>query len=223
MNKGNGYEEAKKLFVSLLDKITVSELSSNVVFTSPRFLLTVERIPAGDGKSRDYGHLQERTTGMFSPGVFKPATKDMMAFKREPGETSIGLLGHGYPADVTQAMQELVDQVTKVVEPAKAIVEAIRNKTDPHNKGIKYRVAIDIGHVMLSAEFSGVQHTLRIHEGPISTPLAQVTAGFSAKLIPLNPVKIKGDRPRVYGTMDVVLQGITQNNFTFVREEIFDV
>jgi len=222
MNNSNGFDEAKQHFATLLEKTPVGEVSSNKIFATTGFLLTIERVSTEDGKTRDYGRLQQLTTGLFSPGVFKPAVKDMMAFKREPDNNFIGLLGHAYPAEVNKAMQELVDQVTKIVEPARAIVEAIRSRTDPHNKGLKYRVAIDIGHVMVSAEFGGSQHTLRIHEGPSSVPLVSVVAGFTAKLNPLNPVKIRGDRPRVYGTMDVVLQGITQNNFTFVREEIFD-
>ena len=66
-------------------------------------------------------------------------------------------------------------------------------------------------------------YELSIFTGTISVPLVSLNMGFSKDMLLLMPVRKRGTEDKVKRTMDEVLQGVTNNQFSFVKEVINDV
>lgn len=193
------------------------------VFDSNKYRLFVEHHPDLPVKPEWVGNLVELTSGMFGAGEIKPATKDMMAFKRMPGELQVAFLGHGYFPDVVSVLQGMVDFHKDVVEPAKAIIKYACSNVDPKAAGFAFEYTFDVRDIMCTVtRYHDEHYELSIYMGTISVPVVSLNIGFSKDLLLLMPVRKRGTEDKVKRTMDEVLQGVTNNQFSFVKEVIND-
>ena len=225
---GDFQSKAGQLFNELV------ELSANVagceytgikqkVFDGQKWRLFIEHHPDLPVKPEWVGNLVELTSGVFNPGEIKPATKDMMAFKRMPGAQTVTFLGHGYFPDVVSVLQGMVDFHKQVVEPAKVIISKVCDNFDPNKAGILIEYVFDVRDIMCKVtRYHDGHYELSVYMGTISVPFVAINIGFDKDLLLLMPVRIRGNEDKVKRTMDEVLQGVTNNQFTFVKEGIPD-
>ena len=194
------------------------------VFDYAKHRLFIEQHPDLPVKPEWVGNLVELTSGSFNPGEIKPATKDMMAFKRMPGAQAVTFLGHGYFPDVVVVLQGMVDFHKDVVEPAKAIIKHACNNVDPKAAGFAFEYTFDVRDIMCTVtRYHDEHYELSIYKGTISVPFVSLNIGFDKDLLLLMPVRKRGQDAKVKHTMDEVLQGVTNNQFSFVKEVINDV
>lgn len=174
-----------------------------------------------EGQPEWVGHLVETTSGMFKPGEIKPATKDMMGFRRKVGSNTVDTLGHGYMPDVVDALQELIDQIEIVVNPARELIAHVRDKLIPPGK--LFTLDVNVQENICRVSFNGTSYEVTVYHGPVcSHPPAKINMGFNKDLLALVPVRVRGSNDIVKRTMDAVLQGVTTNKFSLVNEVIKD-
>lgn len=223
---GEVQKEMVKLFNELVASTpimakTVTEDRTQSVFSSKKHRLFVDHYPQATDGPEWVGCLVERAYGMFVPGEIKPATRVLMDFRRMPGSDAVTFLGHGYTPDVAEALQDMVNLVKTVLEPGKAIMEHFRTQVTPPDA--RFTIHFDVRDTMGIATHKNGHYEFSLYRGTISIPQLKINLGFNKDLLVLTPVNIKGTDPIVHRTMDEVLQGVTNNQFTFVKEEIHDV